>query len=79
MVAERASWTVFYIVPDAHSATIEQTILHEPLFFLVGELIWEPVPDLVQKPLYPGTKGRGWSLPNPDLLSKIPSSADQRI
>ena len=27
---------------------MEQTILQEPLFLLVGELVWEPVPDLGQ-------------------------------
>ena len=37
---------------------MEQMILQEPLFLLVEELIWEPVPDLRQESLYLCSKGR---------------------
>ena len=37
---------------------MEQTIPQEPLFLLLGELVCEPVPDLGQESLFPGSKGR---------------------
>ena len=49
---------VFDTVPDALSTTMEQIILQEPLFLLMGELFWEPVPDLRQESLNLGSKGR---------------------
>ena len=57
---------------------MEQMILQEPLFLVVGELVRKPVLDFGQESLYPSGKGKGWCLPPPDLLGKNPSLADQR-
>ena len=52
------SKTVFNTVSDALYAPMEQTILQEPLFLLMGKLVVEPVPNLGQESLYPSGKGR---------------------
>ena len=42
IVKASISKAIFYTVPHALSATMEQKILQELLFLLVGELIWDP-------------------------------------
>ena len=48
---------VLNAVSDVLSTPMQQAVLEEPLFLMVGKLGGEPVTNLGQDPLYPSSEG----------------------